>query len=68
MCKLLADWSPSDAALDLIKLNGIEEDQIQKTLDYLKNKSDLKNIDDIDGYDNWNSLFIVFCLKAGKAQ
>ena len=68
MCKLLSDWSPSEAAIDLIKLNGINQEQIEKTLYYLKTKSDLKNIDDVDGYDNWNSLFIMFCLKASNAK
>ena len=68
MCKQLEKWTPSEAALNLIKLNGVDEEQIQKTLDYLKKQSDLNNIDDVDGYDNWNSLFIVFCLKASNAK
>lgn len=64
MAKLLSQWSPSKAAIDLIKLNGLDDDHINKSVDYLKNKTDLENIDDIKGYDNWNSFFIVFCIKA----
>jgi len=68
MCKLLSDWSPSTAAIDLIKLNGVNDEQIAKTLDYLKSQPDLVNIDNVQGYDNWNSLFIVFCIKANKSN
>jgi len=67
MCKLLNEWSPSDAAIDLIKLNGVDDDQIAKTLEYLKAQPDLVNIENVQGYDNWNSLFIVFCIKANKS-
>ena len=66
MCKLLTEWTPSRAAIDLIKLNEIDDQQIEKTLAYLKNETDLVNIDYVDGYDNWNSFFIVFCIKANK--
>jgi len=68
MCKLLSEWSPSTAAIDLIKLNGVSEDQMNKTLEYLKAEPDLINIDDVQGYDNWDSLFIVFCIKANKPK
>ena len=66
MCKLLNEWSPSNSALDLIKLNGINDEQITKTLDYLKNQTELKDIDDVNGYDSWNAFFIMFCIKANK--
>lgn len=66
MCKLLKDWSPSKAAIDLIKLNDINDEQIAKTLDYLMREAELSDIDLVDGYDNWNSLFIMFCIKANK--
>lgn len=66
MCKLLRDWSPTEAAINLIKLNGINDKQIEKSLAYLKSKSELSNIDDVDGYDNWGSFFIMFCIKANK--
>jgi len=66
MCKLLNDWSPSKAAIDLLKLNGVDDNQIALSVKYLKDQSDLVNIDDVKGYDNWNSLFIMFCIKANK--
>jgi len=64
MSKLLSEWTPSDAAIDLIKLNGVTDAQIAKSLNYLKSREDLQNIDDVDGYDNWNAFFIIFCIKA----
>ena len=64
MCKLLNEWSPSESAIALIKLNGIDDEQIEKSLAYLKNQGELSNIDDIDGYDNWNAFFIMFCVKS----
>lgn len=64
MSKLLNDWSPSTATIDVIKLNGIDDEHIRKTVDYLKNETELNNIDDLEGYDNWNSFFIIFCIKA----
>ena len=66
MSKLLSEWSPSSAAVDVIKLNGIDDEHIAKTVEYLKSETDLSNIDDLDGYDNWNSFFIIFCIKAHK--
>lgn len=68
MSKLLSEWVPSDSAIDVIKLNGIDDKQIDKTLSYLKHESKLINIDNIDGYDNWNSFFIMFCIKANKSS
>ena len=66
MSDLLSEWSPSTAAIDVIKLNGIDDKHIDNTVEYLKNETDLSDINDIDGYDNWNSFFIVFCIKAHK--
>ncbi len=66
MCKLLSEWSPSEPAIALIKLNGINDEQIAKSLTYLKNQQELSNIDDVEGYDNWNAFFIMFCVKAVK--
>ena len=64
--ELLSEWSPSDATINLIKLNGINDEQISRALEYLKTESGFQHIDDVEGYDNWNSLFIVFCIKANK--
>ena len=66
MSELLSEWMPSTATIDVIKLNGIDEEHINKTVVYLKNETELNHIDDIDGYDNWNSFFIIFCIKAHK--
>jgi len=66
MSKILNEWMPSQATIDVIKLNGIEDEHISKTVEYLKNETELSNIDDLDGYDNWNSFFIIFCIKAYK--
>ncbi len=62
----MSEWSPSEPAINLIKLNGVEDEQIQKSLAYLKGQSDLSDIDDVDGYDNWDAFFIMFCVKANK--
>ncbi len=64
MCKLLVEWSPSKPAIDLIKLNGVTDEQIEKSLAYLRGQPELVNIDDVDGYDNWNAFFIMFSIKA----
>jgi hypothetical protein len=66
MSKLIKDWTPSQATIDVIKLNEIGDEHIRKTVDYLKNETELNNIDDLDGYDNWNSFFIIFCIKAHR--
>ena len=64
MSKFLKEWSPSEAAINLIKLNGITDEQIAKSVDYLKAQNHLNNIDDVKGYDNWDTFFILFCIKA----
>ena len=66
MCKLLTKWSPSERAIDLIKLNGVNEEQIARALEYLNTQTELNDIDDVEGYDNWNSFFIMFCIKANQ--
>lgn len=63
---LLYDWQPSQAAMDLLELNGVNQQQITLALDYLKQQSGLHSIEEIDGYDNWNSFFIMFCIKLSK--
>ncbi len=68
MCRLLSEWSPSEPAIALIKLNGINDQQIARSLAYLRDKSELVDIDDVDGYDNWNAFFIMFCVKAAKTR
>lgn len=64
MSVYLSEWSPSQSAIDVIKLNGIDDEHIQKTVTYLKNQAELNDINDVEGYDNWNAFFIIFCIKA----
>ncbi|KPJ96263.1 MAG: hypothetical protein AMJ55_02390 [Gammaproteobacteria bacterium SG8_15] len=66
MSKYLTEWMPSQAAIDLIKLNGITDEQIKKSVEYLKHQTALDNIDNVEGYDNWNTFFIMFCIKANR--
>ena len=63
--KLLSQWSPSAAAIDLIRLNGFDDAHIAKSAAYLKSQTELENIDEVEGYDNWDTFFIMFCIKAG---
>jgi hypothetical protein len=64
MSKLLNEWLPSDSAISLIKLNDIGDEQIAKSLEYLKSQKEMNDINDVEGYDNWNAFFIMFCIKA----
>jgi len=64
MSKFLSQWSPSQAAIDLIKLNGLDDAHIDKSVDYLKSQTELEDIDAVEGYDNWDTFFIMFCIKA----
>jgi len=64
MTKLLSHWTPSEATLELLKLNGIDADVIDSSITYLKTKTELEDIDKISGYDSWDAFFIIFCIKA----
>jgi len=64
MTKLLSDWTPSEATLELLKFNGIDKALIDGSVSYLKTKTGLEDIDKISGYDSWDALFIIFCIKA----
>lgn len=64
MSKLLSEWSPSEATLNLLSLNGLDDAHINKALTYLKTQTELDDIDKIDGYDNWDAFFIMFSIKA----
>ena len=66
MSNALKDWSPSKPSIDLIKLNGINEQKIEASVEYLKNQTELNDINDVDGYDNWDTFFIMFCIKANS--
>ena len=60
------NWTPSQDTLDILKLNGLSDEHIQNCLTYLKSKFLNTHIDDIDGYDSWGAMFIVFCIKANN--
>jgi hypothetical protein len=64
MSKLLSEWSPSEATLDLLRLNGLDDAHIENAVTYLKTQTELEDIDKIDGYDSWNAFFIMFAIKA----
>ena len=66
MSNLIDEWQPSESALKLIKLNGVSDEGITKSVEYLKIHDGLNNINDVDGYDNWDTFFIMFCIKANK--
>lgn len=63
---LLHDWQPSQKTLQLLELNGVNQQQIEQALVYLKQQSGLNSIADVEGYDNWNAFFIMFCIKLSK--
>jgi len=63
---LLSEWMPSEAAIELLQLNGVDKASIDKSLAYLKSHDKLNDIADVDGYNNWNEFFIMFCIKAHK--
>lgn len=63
MSKLLSEWSPSEATMDLLRLNGLNDNDMGKALDYLKTQTELEDIDRITGYDSWDAFFIMFCIK-----
>ena len=64
MSQLLSEWSPSEATLDLLRLNGLKDDDIGKALAYLKTQTELEDIEKVNGYDSWDAFFIMFCIKA----
>jgi len=61
----LNEWSPSSSAIDLIRLNSIDDKQIERSLAYLRENTGLSDIDDVEGYENWDAFFIMFCIKVG---
>ena len=68
MSKLLKDWTPSKAAIELLKLNGLDNEKIRNAEQYLKSQSELNSIDDVKGYDSWDSFFILFGVKTNKSS
>ncbi len=64
MGERLSQWSPSEATIELLKHNGLSDALIEQAVDYLKNNTELEDIDDIDGYSSWNAFFVMFAIKA----
>jgi hypothetical protein len=64
MSNLLSEWSPSEATMDLLRLNDLDDQLIGDALTYLKTQTELEDIDRIDGYKYWDAFFIMFCIKA----
>ena len=60
--KLLSEWIPSKAVIEFIKLNAITNEQIAKSVEYLKSQGKLNNI--VDGYDNWDTFFYSLLYKS----
>ena len=50
--------------MELLRVNGLKDDDIEKALSYLKTQTELEDIGKIDGYDSWDAFFIMFCIKA----
>lgn len=48
MSELLSQWSPSEVTVDLLKLNGLDDAHIEKSLSYLKTQTELEDIDKLD--------------------
>jgi len=65
---LTEDWQPSQPTIDVLHLNGLDDEHIAKYITFIKTKFVNTSIDDVDHYDSWSSLFIMFCIKASKAQ
>lgn len=64
MRELLIEWTPSEATIELLKLNGLDDSHIEQCIDYLKNNTELEDINKIEGYDSWDAFFIMFAIKA----
>ena len=50
--------------MDLLHLNGLDDQHIESALSYLRTQTELEDIDRIDGYKDWDAFFIMFCIKA----
>lgn len=64
MSRLLSEWQPTEATMELLRFNGLKDGDIEKALAYLKTQTELEDVDKINGYDSWDAFFIMFCIKA----
>lgn len=64
MKKLPADWQPSAETLRILKLNELPDQHIAASVDFFVTKFVNTSIDEVDNYDNWASLFLMFAVKS----
>ena len=65
---LSKDWQPSEATMKVLKLNELKNEHIQVSIQFLKEQFINTSIDEIDGYESWGALLIVFAIKARNAK
>lgn len=64
MTILPADWQASPETIRILKLNEIPDDHIAQATHFFVTKFVDTSIDDVESYDNWNALFLMFAVKA----
>ena len=60
-------WLPSEPTIKVLKLNELSDQHIHNCVQYLKQEYLGCSIDEIEQYESWNALFIIFAIKANKA-
>lgn len=61
---LAADWQPSAETIRILKLNELPEQHIAASIEFFVTKFVNTSIDDVENYDSWNALFLMFAVKA----
>ena len=61
---LVADWQPSAETLRILKLNNLPDEHIAASVDFFVTKFANTSIEEVDNYDNWASLFLMFAVKS----
>lgn len=62
------DWQPTSEALRILKLNELPQQHIAASVDFFVAKFANTSIDEVENYDNWGTLFIMFCIKAYRSM
>ena len=65
---LSPDWTPSEETLRILKLNQLPEQHIAASVDFFVTKFVNTSIDDVENYDSWGTLFIMFAIKAYRTM
>jgi|GEM_PF-723401 len=65
---LTADWQPSEETLRILKLNELPDQHIAASVDFFVTKFAGTSIDDVENYDSWGTLFIMFAIKAYRTM